>query len=108
MSRILGENIRELRKAHGYTQESLSASVGISKSYLCEIENGISLHPSVDIILAIADELYTSMKYLLKNEKVSPEQSDHDEGFYRNYLKLSTADKAKFRKIANVFFINGD
>lgn len=38
----LGEQVRELREAHGLTQQELGAKLGISRQSISELENGKS------------------------------------------------------------------
>lgn len=49
----LGERIRQARKASGYGQRAFAAAVGVSQSYLSEVERG-KTKPSVEIIIGIA------------------------------------------------------
>lgn len=53
---ILGLKLRQLREAKGYGLKELSERVGLSPSYLNEIENG-KKYPKVDKILQIAQAL---------------------------------------------------
>jgi len=36
----LSEKLREMRKRKGLTQKELAEKIGVSESYICQIENG--------------------------------------------------------------------
>ena len=36
----LSEKMREMRKRKGLTQKELAEKIGVSESYICQIENG--------------------------------------------------------------------
>ena len=49
-------NIKERREQLGITQKELADKIGISQSFLCDIEQGRS-KPSIDTAVKIADAL---------------------------------------------------
>jgi transcriptional regulator with XRE-family HTH domain len=36
----LSEKLREMRKRKGLTQKELAEKIGVSESYICQVENG--------------------------------------------------------------------
>ncbi len=59
----VGERIREVREARGWTQGKLSEAARISKSFLSEVESkGKNL--SLDLLLRVATALNASVEYL--------------------------------------------
>ena len=40
MNKVIGKNLKELRRENGYTQEQVSKYLGITQSNLSKIENG--------------------------------------------------------------------
>ena len=52
-------NIKERREQLGISQKELSEKVGISQSFLCDIEQGRS-KPSIDTTVKLADALTIS------------------------------------------------
>lgn len=64
----LGDNIREVRKQRGYSQEELAYMVGFSRSYYTEIETGkrnISILNLIKIINALKadpNELFSFLR----------------------------------------------
>ena len=49
-------NIKEKREELGITQKELAEKIGISQSFLCDIEQGRS-KPSIDTAVKLADAL---------------------------------------------------
>ncbi len=59
----VGERIREVREARGWTQEKLAGAAKISKSFLSEVENK-GKNISLDLLLRVATALDASVEYL--------------------------------------------
>ncbi len=59
----IGENIRALRKARGFTQEQLADMLGISFQAVSKWENNASM-PDISLLPVIAKELGTSIDQL--------------------------------------------
>ncbi len=64
----LGEKIKKLRTARGYTQSDFARELGISAGYLSQLEMGLR-RPSRDLIQRIADNFGASLDYLLLGER---------------------------------------
>jgi len=65
----IGERIKALRKENNMTLRELSKKIGISVSFLSDIENGRS-NPSLERLKDIAEGLGTTVSYLLgENDK---------------------------------------
>lgn len=69
--KIIGGNIRALRKEKGMTQAQLAKALGISVATLSSYETGKTA-PSMDLIFQIARHFKTSIDKLLKQ----PESKD--------------------------------
>jgi len=59
----LGLAVKTLRKNKGLTQGNFCEMVGITQSYLSQVENG-NKEPSIDVVKKIADALGTPMPIL--------------------------------------------
>lgn len=59
----VGERVREVREARGWTQEKLAEAANISKSFLSEVENK-GKNISLDLMLRVATALNASVEYL--------------------------------------------
>jgi transcriptional regulator with XRE-family HTH domain len=51
--RVLGNNVKALRLAQGLSQEALALEAGLDRTYISQIERGVS-NPSVQVLLKIA------------------------------------------------------
>lgn len=63
---MFGEYIYRIRKERGYTLSQLADRVGISKSYLSNIERNIKQNPSIHIMEKIATALSIDINELLR------------------------------------------
>jgi len=61
--KLLGERIRELRKAKGYTQEQLAELVGVEPRHISRVEGGYS-SPSIDRLARVSEVLGVPIKDL--------------------------------------------
>lgn len=99
----LGDRIRALRKERGLTLDQLADQTGSSKSYIWELENKNPPRPSADKLLKIADQLGTTIEFLLEGEAIQSADAAADAHFFRSYKGMSPEDKAKLRQIADLF-----
>lgn len=60
---------RELRARFGYTQETVAELIGVERSYLSRIENGVK-GCSVDILIRLAEVYDVSLDYLVAGKDV--------------------------------------
>lgn len=56
LRRVIGENVRRLRKFRDLTQEQLAEKVGISAVFMNRIEQGYNT-PSSEVLFGLADAL---------------------------------------------------
>lgn len=63
---IFGEKLRELRKAHGLSQEALADEAGLHRTYIGGVERG-ERNPTLTTLKRIADALDLSLDNLLKD-----------------------------------------
>ena len=61
----MGDRIRVLRQARGYTQEQLAQKVGVSKSAVSQWEDGSVANIKLKTFLLLLDALQTSHEYLI-------------------------------------------
>ena len=67
----IGGRIRELRKAHGRTLQDVATTVGISVSYLSQIERDVSRLP-IGVLKKIADALGVHMNWFFRTAVQGP------------------------------------
>src|SRR5699024_245473 len=63
MSNVLGENLAFFRRKKKYTQKELAEKIGVTPSFISQIENGIS-SPSDETLIKISKELSISLDSL--------------------------------------------
>ena len=74
--RTLGEKLRALRQAKGFTLEQLADLTGSSKSYIWELENRSPPRPSAEKLSKVAEQLDTTIEYLLdEDDAVAPDDA---------------------------------
>jgi transcriptional regulator with XRE-family HTH domain len=67
----VGERIKEVREAKGWTQEKLATEANMSKGFLSEVEkHGKNI--SLDLLLKVATALGASVGYLASGEGAQP------------------------------------
>ena len=66
----LGKRLKMARKAAGYTQKSLAASVGISPSAIANYETGVS-SPNEDILINLMKVLDIDANFLYADDMIS-------------------------------------
>jgi len=62
----LATNLRELRAAKGYAQDSLALDSGVHRTMLSKIERSLT-NPSLDTLVKLANTLDVSVSELLKD-----------------------------------------
>ncbi len=85
INKILGENIRTIRKSNNLTQEQLADKLNINTNYLSQIENGKS-SISLDTAIKICQITNSSTIALFKNIIASPNK-------FENYDLLNDKEK---------------
>ncbi|CAM4186488.1 transcriptional regulator with XRE-family HTH domain [Paenibacillus endophyticus] len=61
---LVGENIRQLRKKRGFSQEQLALRADINASYMGQVERG-EKNPTIDVLGKIAFALQTPLEKLV-------------------------------------------
>ncbi len=72
---MLNENIKKLRKSKGLSQEELAIKLNVVRQTVSKWENGLSV-PDSDMLIALADELDTSVSVLLGETVMEPMSDD--------------------------------
>lgn len=49
--------LKEIRWRKGWTEGDLQRRSGVSRSTICEIENGVNQHPSIDVAYKLCKAL---------------------------------------------------
>lgn len=72
---MLSENIKRIRKAKGLSQEELAIKLNVVRQTVSKWEHGLSV-PDASMLIALADELDTSVGALLGESVVEPLTDD--------------------------------
>ena len=70
----MDNNLKKLRKSHGYTQISVQMKTGIEQALLSKFENGERVPPT-ETLIKLADFYNVSIDYILcrtENPKINP------------------------------------
>ena len=103
MANSLGEKIRRLRKEKNQTLDKLAELTGSSKSYIWELENKSPPRPSAEKLAKIAEQLDTTIDYLLDDTESVSEEEARDVRFYREYRKMDAGTKEKIRRMVKLW-----
>ena len=68
---LIGSRLRELRKAQGRSLQSVASAIGISVSYLSQIERDVSRLP-IGVLKQISDELGVHMNWFFHTSQNGP------------------------------------
>lgn len=68
LSIIVGDNLRQLRRKHGFSLEQLAQISGVSRAMLGQIETGKSA-PTINLLARIAEALNVSVPSLISNSE---------------------------------------
>jgi len=60
--------LKQIRKEKGMTLDELSTKCGVSAGYLCHLENGSRMHPSIEIMEKIAKVLEKTIFEIFFNQ----------------------------------------
>lgn len=66
--KVLGNNVKALRLAQGLSQEALALEAGLDRTYISQIERGVS-NPSVLVLLKISILLGVDVSDLFIKQK---------------------------------------
>lgn len=70
LRRLVGENIRSMRKARGWSQEELGERAALSYKFVGEIERGL-VNPSMDSLLCLSNALSIEVAKLFLTERLA-------------------------------------
>lgn len=79
----MGDRIRRLRIARGYTQQGLAEMCGVTKSAVSQWEGGSTANIKLKSFLKLIDALHTDADYLIWGEARSPDGDPGSSGRYR-------------------------
>lgn len=66
----IGKNLKELRKAHGYSQELIAEKIAVSRQTISKWENDLS-SPSTENLIKLADFFDVDMTVITSSNELS-------------------------------------
>lgn len=96
MQNKIGSKIKNLRKQKGYNLKKLAALTDSCESYIWRLENK-NTRFSIEKLSKIADQLDTTVEYLIDIDSNITLESASDIRFYREYQKMDDNAKSKVR-----------
>lgn len=101
---MLGDNIRAFRKEKGLSLNKLAKLVGMSPSYLSDLENNKSINPSMEKLNKLAEVLEVKIEDFYKSEPDELDKLEEDmKVLYSKVKKLSKNDRKKILDIIEQF-----
>lgn len=85
------------------TLDQLAARTDSSKSYIWELENRDTPHPSAEKIFAMAAALGVTPEFLLEDTTPNADEAVLDEAFYRKYRSMPSDTKRRLRQILDAW-----
>ncbi|ASF40860.1 transcriptional regulator [Halobacillus halophilus] len=76
---MIGERIKQIRKARHMSLSELAERAGVAKSYLSSIERNIQTNPSIQFLEKISKELDVSINFLLHGESDAKDETLDDD-----------------------------
>lgn len=97
---MFGNYISHIRKTQGYTLSQFANRVGISKSYLSNIERQLKRNPSIQVMERIASALNMDLNELLQNEtdQVKAQHLEKEWIDFMNEFKKTGIDKTQIQE----------
>jgi transcriptional regulator with XRE-family HTH domain len=68
LSKIISKNVKKLRGKTGLSQDQIARKANIPFSTYLKVENGVTLNPSIQTLLNIAEALEISLDELVGRE----------------------------------------
>lgn len=73
----LGQNLRRIRRAKGWSQRDAAPKVGISFPYLCQLETGVTKAPTITVGIGLCNAYGVTMQQLADWIDQPPEAEHH-------------------------------
>ena len=83
----IGEQINNLRKQHGLSQDDFANLFNVSRQTISNWENGKS-YPDLEMIIKVSDYFKISIDELLKNDVQTVKKIDNEKKAKKKYLIL--------------------
>ena len=75
MGNLLGEKVMAARKAANFSQQAVAKKTGLSRSYICDIENG-RYRPSIKALVKIASVIKLDLNFLSEMTEIQDDAGE--------------------------------
>lgn len=89
---IIGKKISELRKNRGWTQKQLAEKIGVTQSYIGNIENGTRNLSNIETVNKLLEVFNISFDYLFEEFILSLKSNKKSKIYKKFELELSQMD----------------
>ena len=97
----MGDRIREVRKKRNLTQEQLAEKLGVTFTYVSELERNLKM-PSMPLFIRLVEELDVSADYLLR-DIVSPSTLYPDKAIANKMERLTQKQKIALSALIDTY-----
>ena len=94
---MLSEKIKEIRKEKKITQVKLGEMIGVTGAYIQQLEKGVKLNPSMEIILKLSFALGIDINDL-RTSKDEKKLSDIEKRYLKGYYTISEFENEMYNK----------
>lgn len=99
---IIGKKISELRKNRGWTQKQLAEKIGVTQSYIGNIENGTRNLSNIETVNKLLEVFNISFDYLFEEFILSLKSNKKSKIYKKFELELSQMDINNLELIHNI------
>ena len=103
---MLGDNIKEIRKKKGFTQEELAIKLNVVRQTVSKWEKGFSV-PDADMLQKIADVLDVNTNQLLGTDIGTEEEAQNNNEIAERLSKISEQLAIKNKRTKTIWKIVG-
>jgi transcriptional regulator with XRE-family HTH domain len=100
---VVGQRIRKLRRARGFTQQELGEYAGLNYKFLGEIERGIQ-NPTIQTLYKIANALGTELYEVVRVEEDSKDRQAIESSIVNIMHDLSDEELRQLLTVLKVLF----
>lgn len=97
----IGNNLRKIRKSHGYTQEGFAEAIECSTRYVSDIEQN-KRSPSYEVLVRICNKFEVNMNKIFEGYLENKNNSEIDLAL-SGYRTLEERDKKTIRTMIEYF-----
>lgn len=97
----IGENLQQIRKSHGYTQEKLAEKIEVSARYISDIEQD-KAKPSYDVLISICNLFKITLDQIF-SEYLDIEENKTLQYSLSGYEKLSEENQKTIKYLISYF-----